>query len=92
MFVKSLDLLNFRNYGTLSIAPDPGINIIYGANAQGKTNILEAIYLAGTSKSHRGSRDKDMIRMGQAEAHIRMHIDKNDNDYRIDMHLSPRRI
>ena len=87
MFVKSLDLLNFRNYGTLSIAPDPGINIIYGANAQGKTNILEAIYLAGTSKSHRGSRDKDMIQMGQAEAHIRMHIDKNDNDYRIDMHL-----
>ena len=87
MFVKSLDLLNFRNYGTLSIAPDPGINIIYGANAQGKTNILEAIYLAGTSKSHRGSRDKDMIRMGQVEAHIRMHIDKNDNDYRIDMHL-----
>ena len=87
MFVKSLDLLNFRNYGTLSVAPDPGINIIYGANAQGKTNILEAIYLAGSSKSHRGSRDKDMIRMGQAEAHIRMHIDKNENDYRIDMHL-----
>lgn len=87
MFVKSLDLLNFRNYGTLSITPDPGINILYGANAQGKTNILEAIYLGGTSKSHRGSRDRDMIRMGEAEAHIRMHIDKFDNDYRIDMHL-----
>ncbi len=87
MFVKSLSLLNFRNYGTLSITPDPGINILYGANAQGKTNILEAIYLGGTSKSHRGSRDRDMIRMGEAEAHIRMHIDKNDNDYRIDMHL-----
>ncbi len=87
MFVKSLSLLNFRNYGTLSITPDPGINILYGANAQGKTNILEAIYLGGTSKSHRGSRDRDMIRMGEAEAHIRMHIDKNNNDYRIDMHL-----
>ncbi|MDO4804886.1 MAG: DNA replication/repair protein RecF [Lachnospiraceae bacterium] len=87
MHVKSLDLLNFRNYRTLSLALDPGINIFYGENAQGKTNILEAVYLAGTSKSHRGTRDRDMIRMGEGEGHIRMHVDKNGNDYRIDMHL-----
>lgn len=87
MYVKSLDLLNFRNYEKLSLNLDPGINIFYGANAQGKTNILEAVYLAGTSKSHRGTRDRDMIRMGESEAHIRMHVDKNDSDYRIDMHL-----
>lgn len=87
MYVKSLDLLNFRNYEKLSLTLDPGINIFYGANAQGKTNILEAVYLAGTSKSHRGTRDRDMIRMGESEAHIRMHVDKNDSDYRIDMHL-----
>ena len=87
MYVKSLDLLNFRNYEKLSLTLDPGINIFYGANAQGKTNILEAVYLAGTSKSHRGTRDRDMIRMGESEAHIRMHVDKNDSEYRIDMHL-----
>ena len=87
MYVKSLDLLNFRNYEKLSLTLDPGINIFYGANAQGKTNILEAVYLAGTSKSHRGTRDRDMIRMGESEAHIRMHVNKNDSDYRIDMHL-----
>ena len=87
MYVKSLDLLNFRNYEKLSLTLDPGINIFYGANAQGKTNILEAVYLAGTSKSHRGTRDRDMIRMGESEAHIRMHVDKNDSDYRIEIHL-----
>jgi DNA replication and repair protein RecF len=87
LYVKSLDLLNFRNYEKLSLTLDPGINIFYGANAQGKTNILEAVYLAGTSKSHRGTRDRDMIRMGESEAHIRMHVDKNYSDYRIDMHL-----
>ena len=64
MYVKSLDLLNFRNYEKLSLTLDPGINIFYGANAQGKTNILEAVYLAGTSKSHRGTRDRDMIAIG----------------------------
>lgn len=87
MFVESLDLKNFRNYESLSIKPDPGVNIFYGANAQGKTNILEALYLAGTTRSHRGSRDRDMIRMGQDEGHIRMNLDSNGNDYRIDVHL-----
>lgn len=87
MFVKSLDLKNFRNYESLALRPDPGINIFYGANAQGKTNILEAVYLAGTTRSHRGSKDRDMIRMGQEEGHIRMYVDRNGNDYRIDVHL-----
>lgn len=87
MYVKSLDLKNFRNYENLSLVPDPGINIFYGANAQGKTNILEAVYLAGTTRSHRGSRDREMIRMGQEEGHIRMNLDRNGNDYRIDVHL-----
>ena len=87
MYVKSLDLLNFRNYDSASIRLNPGINIFYGDNAQGKTNILEAIYLGGTSKSHKGTKDRDMIKIGGEESHIRMHVDKNQNDYRIDMHL-----
>lgn len=91
MFVKSLDLKNFRNYESLSLVFDPGINIFYGDNAQGKTNILEAICVAGTTKSHRGTRDRDLIRMGEEESHLRMVIDRRGNDYRIDIHLKKNR-
>ena len=87
MFVKSLDLKQFRNYENLSIEFAEGTNILYGSNAQGKTNILEAIYLSGTTKSHRGSKDRDMIEIGKDESHIRMMIDRSGNDYRIDVHL-----
>ncbi len=87
MFVKTLDLLNYRNYEKLSVSLDPGTNIFYGSNAQGKTNILEAIYMAGTTKSHRGSKDRDMIRMGEEESHVRMTADRRGNEYRIDVHL-----
>ena len=59
MYIESLELKNFRNYEELSIVLDPGTNILYGDNAQGKTNVLEAVYLCGTTKSHRGSKDKD---------------------------------
>ena len=51
MYIKSLELKNYRNYESLCINISPGTNILYGDNAQGKTNILEAVYLAGTSKS-----------------------------------------
>ena len=61
MIIKSLELENFRNYSQLSINFDSGTNILYGDNAQGKTNILEAIYLSATTKSHKGSKDRDMI-------------------------------
>ena len=53
MYIESLELKNFRNYEDLSIVLDPGTNILYGDNAQGKTNVLEAVYLCGTTKSHR---------------------------------------
>lgn len=87
MFVKSLDLKNFRNIKNLSLKPDPGINILYGSNAQGKTNILEAMYLAGTTRSHRGSRDRDMVAFGEEESHIRMEIERREIVSRIDLHL-----
>ena len=61
MIIKSLELSNYRNYEYESIEFDKGINILYGNNAQGKTNILEAIYLCITSKSHRASNDKELI-------------------------------
>ena len=58
MIIKSLELLDYRNYESLQMNFDQGINILYGDNAQGKTNILESIYVCATTKSHRGSRDR----------------------------------
>ena len=87
MYINSLELNHYRNYNDLSITFDEGITILYGDNAQGKTNILEAIYISGTTKSHRGSKDRDIIQFGEEESHIRLHLTKNDVGHRIDMHL-----
>lgn len=87
MKINSLKLKNFRNYDLLSLNLNPATNIFYGDNAQGKTNILESIYLCGTSKSHRGTKDKDMILFGQEESHIEAVVDKSGILYQIDMHL-----
>lgn len=87
MVIKSLELADFRNYETLNIQFDRGTNILYGNNAQGKTNILEAIYLSSTTKSHKGSRDQETIRFGCGEAHIRTYLEKDSAEYRVDMHL-----
>ena len=59
--IKSLELADFRNYETINISFDKGTNILYGDNAQGKTNILEAIYVSATTKSYKGSKDKDVL-------------------------------
>lgn len=87
MIIESVDLQNYRNYEFLNMTFDNKINIIYGDNAQGKTNILESLYVCATSKSHRGSKDKDIIRFGNDEAHIKVMVKKHGMNYRIDMHL-----
>lgn len=87
MIIESVDLQNYRNYEFLNMTFDNKINIIYGDNAQGKTNILESLYVCATSKSHRGSKDKDIIRFGNDEAHIKVMVKKHGMNYRLDMHL-----
>lgn len=87
MYIESLELKNFRNYSDLSIKLDKGTNILYGDNAQGKTNVLESVYLCGTTKSHKGSKDKEMIHFEEDESHIRMYVNKDNSSYKIDMHL-----
>lgn len=87
MIVKSLELKDYRNYNNLNMFFSSGTNILYGENAQGKTNILEAIYLCGTTKSHRGSKDKDIVSFTSEEAHVRVMIEKNYIPHRIDLHL-----
>lgn len=87
MIIKSLELKNFRNYETLYLEPSPGVNIIYGENAQGKTNILESVYVCATTKSHRSSKDKELIRFGCEDAHICMKLERSSVTHKIDMHL-----
>ena len=91
MIVKSLELNHFRNYDSLNIDFEEGTNILYGNNAQGKTNILEAIYLGGTTKSHKSSKDKEMIQFEHEEAHIRLFVEKKQKQFQIDMHLKKNR-
>ena len=87
MIIKSIELSDFRNYNSLSMNFDKDTNILYGDNAQGKTNILEAIYLCSTTKSHKSSKDKELIKLDREEAHIRMVVEKNQMNHTIDMHL-----
>ena len=87
MIIKSIELANYRNYDSLQLSFDKGVNILYGDNAQGKTNILESIYLSATTKSHKGSKDKEIIRFDQEESHIRSIIERRELEYRVDMHL-----
>lgn len=77
MFIKELKIVNFRNYKTLDIKLSNHINIIYGNNAQGKTNILESIYVLGITKSHRSFTLEDLIMNGEAQAKISGKVEKN---------------
>lgn len=70
MYLKRLILRDFRNIEAATVDPDPVFNIFWGENAQGKTNLLEAIYLLGTLKSFRGARNDDLIRNGATSAKV----------------------
>lgn len=87
MIVKSIDLKNFRNYEIEHIDFDEKTNIFYGDNAQGKTNILEALFISGTTKSHKGSKDMELISFEREESHIKTILSRKNIEYRIDMHI-----
>lgn len=91
MKVKSIALKNFRNYKDLYLEFTDGTNILYGNNAQGKTNVLESVYISGTTKSHKGSKDRELIHFKEEESHIRTFVEKNEKTYQIDIHLKKNR-
>ncbi|HLH79948.1 MAG TPA: DNA replication/repair protein RecF [Chthonomonas sp.] len=74
MHIRRLHLTDFRNYAELTLEPAEGLNILYGKNAQGKTNVLEAIALLATTRSMRAGRDSQMIRTGTEQAHIHAEV------------------
>ncbi len=70
MILSRLQLTNFRNYAELNFEPAPGLNLIVGANAQGKSNLLEAIGMLGIGKSFRTSRESELVRVGSLQASV----------------------
>ena len=87
MILKSLELMKFRNYRKESFLFDPGTNVLYGDNAQGKTNVLEAIFVGGTTKSHKGSKDNEIINRDEREGHIRYTVEKKGRETVVEIHL-----
>ena len=88
MTVKSLRLRNFRNYSLQFIEFSDGANIICGNNAQGKTNILEAVFLCSTGRSHRTQKDSELIKFGEDSTKIEVEIDrKNYGSFRIEIEI-----
>lgn len=87
MYVKKISLKNYRNIERLDLELKKGINIFYGKNAQGKTNLLESIYIGATGRSHRTHKDKELINFNENEAHIRLEIQKENIFDKIDIHL-----
>lgn len=71
MYITRVTLNNYRNYGSLGLELSPGLNVFTGENAQGKTNLLEAVYFTGVGRSMRTPRDKELIRWGDDMARIR---------------------
>ena len=88
MWIEALECKNFRNYKSLSIKFDSGVNFLYGDNAQGKTNILEAVYLCSTSRSYKSSKDRELIYFDENEAHLRLFVKKKYISHKIDVHIS----
>ena len=76
MYVRSILLRNYRNYSEIQLDFDPNINVFLGQNAQGKTNILEAVYYASLGHSHRTHSDTDLIRWEQSAASVQLDFDR----------------
>ncbi len=91
MFLKSIKIKNFRNYESLSLDFFPGINIIYGNNAQGKTNLLESIYFLSFSKSHRSFIDNSLINEKYNEAYISGSLCKDDTLYKLEIGIDDKK-
>lgn len=87
MYVSALELNNFRNYDYERFEFSSGTNVIYGDNAQGKTNILEAVYMFAGGKSHRAKSDRELIKFGSDFARLSIAFSDSERDYKAKMQL-----
>ena len=87
MYIEKIKLNNFRNYENLEINLNKNINIIYGDNAQGKTNILEAIFLSSLGKSFRTNKEKEMIKFNNEKLSVEIFYQKKDRDGKVKIEI-----
>ncbi|MFR2571095.1 MAG: DNA replication/repair protein RecF [Clostridia bacterium] len=88
MWISKINLLNFRNYKTEKIELGKDINIFYGENAQGKTNIIESIFFGSMGKSFRAKKDLEVIKLNENEAIVEIFFEKKDRDGKIKIEIS----
>lgn len=88
MHIKRLKLQGFRNYTEAELEFSPLTNFIYGNNAHGKTNILEAVYLFAQGRSHRAKTDRELIRFGEKQARLELEFADSSRDYIAQMRIS----
>jgi len=91
MLITNLKLQNFRNYKELNLDFDKNINIIYGNNAQGKTNILEAIFLTSIGKSFRTNKDRELIKFGEDFSKVEVEFQKKDREGTVKIEISDKK-
>ena len=87
MRVDALALEDFRNYRRLEAAFSPGVNVIYGENAQGKTNLLEAVAYLSTASSHRARYDRELIRLEAPAAVVKATVEARQRTFRLEARL-----
>ena len=85
MYFKDIELKNFRNYKDLKLEFDRNLNIILGQNAQGKTNLLEAVYITGMGKSFRTNSDREMIMFNEDFAKVRANVIEDNREDEIEI-------
>ncbi|MCZ9311688.1 DNA replication/repair protein RecF [Weissella koreensis] len=90
MRLSSLELDNFRNYQNLEVEFSPGVNVFLGSNAQGKTNLLEAIYVLALARSHRAHGDKELIGWSQKTAKIKGVVERRTGKIPLSLAFSPK--
>lgn len=88
MRIKKISLFQFRNYEHTEFEPAPGVTVLFGANAQGKTNLLEAFYLCCLGRSHRTPRDSELIRFGSTMARVHALSEDPEGTQEIEVRLS----
>lgn len=91
MWIENLKINNFRNYKNQEINFNKNINIFYGENAQGKTNIIESIFLSSIGKSFRASKDNELIKFGECSAQVELDFHKSDRDGNIKIDIGDKK-
>ena len=90
MLVRQLRFKNFRNLGSVELDPGEAFNIVWGNNAQGKTNLLEGLYLLGNLKSFRAGRNEELIRQGATQARVSAEIEQGGSRHLLEIGISER--